>query len=283
MTLAAALTAIDAWPGQDRAVAIVDRGGTLASRGPVEQRLALASVTKPLVAYAVLVAVEEGSLDLDAPIEPGTSVRHLLAHASGLAPDDETSIAAPASRRIYSNAGFEVLGRALEAATAIPTATYLREAVLDPLAMAATTLDGSPASGAVSTTVDLSRFARELLDPTLVAPSTLADATSVQCSGLDGVLPGFGRQSPNDWGLGFEIRDEKHPHWTGSRNSPRTFGHFGRTGTLPLGRSRRPDRVRVPHRRGLRPVGRGRVAGAQRLGARSGGALTGSPSRSTTY
>ena len=49
---------------------------------------------------------------------------------------------------------------------------------------------------------------------------------------LDGVLPGFGRQTPNDWGLGFELRDHKSPHWTGSRNSPRTFGHFGRSGTF---------------------------------------------------
>jgi CubicO group peptidase (beta-lactamase class C family) len=46
------------------------------------------------------------------------------------------------------------------------------------------------------------------------------------------VLPGFGRQEPNDWGLGLELRDGKTPHWTGSRNSPRTFGHFGRSGTF---------------------------------------------------
>ncbi len=47
-----------------------------------------------------------------------------------------------------------------------------------------------------------------------------------------GVLPGFGRQEPNDWGLGLELRDHKSPHWTGSRNSERTFGHFGRSGTF---------------------------------------------------
>jgi CubicO group peptidase (beta-lactamase class C family) len=46
------------------------------------------------------------------------------------------------------------------------------------------------------------------------------------------VLPGFGRQEPNDWGLGFELRDSKSPHWTGSRNSSATFGHFGRSGTF---------------------------------------------------
>jgi len=54
----------------------------------------------------------------------------------------------------------------------------------------------------------------------------------VQFPGLVGVLPGFGRQEPNDWGLGFELRDAKAPHWTGSRNSLRTFGHFGRAGTF---------------------------------------------------
>jgi CubicO group peptidase (beta-lactamase class C family) len=37
---------------------------------------------------------------------------------------------------------------------------------------------------------------------------------------------------PNDWGLGFELRDAKRPHWTGERNSERTFGHFGGSGTF---------------------------------------------------
>jgi len=50
--------------------------------------------------------------------------------------------------------------------------------------------------------------------------------------GLRGVLPGVGRMDPCDWGLGFEIRGRKSPHWTGSRNSPATFGHFGRSGTF---------------------------------------------------
>ncbi len=50
--------------------------------------------------------------------------------------------------------------------------------------------------------------------------------------GLAGVLPGFGRQNPNDWGFGVEIRDGKSPHWTGRRNSAQTFGHFGQSGTF---------------------------------------------------
>jgi CubicO group peptidase (beta-lactamase class C family) len=57
-------------------------------------------------------------------------------------------------------------------------------------------------------------------------------ATSVAFPSLPGVLPGFGRQSSNDWGLGLEIRGHKAPHWTGTTNSERTFGHFGQTGTF---------------------------------------------------
>jgi CubicO group peptidase (beta-lactamase class C family) len=79
---------------------------------------------------------------------------------------------------------------------------------------------------------DLALFARELLAPAVLHPSTLAEATRVQFPGLPGVLPGFGRQRPCDWGLGFELRDGKAPHWTGRQNSPATFGHFGRAGTF---------------------------------------------------
>ena len=84
----------------------------------------------------------------------------------------------------------------------------------------------------MSTVADLSRFAAELMQPTLVSAATVAEATSVVFPGLPGVLPGIGAQEHNDWGLGFEIRDEKSPHWTGSCNSPATFGHFGGSGTF---------------------------------------------------
>jgi CubicO group peptidase (beta-lactamase class C family) len=226
------LTEIDSWPGTRHAAVVVGPAGTRAQHGLLDERFALASVTKLLVAYAVLIAVEEGSLDLDTPLEVGTSLRHLLAHASGLAPDDRSQMAPPATRRIYSNAGFEVIGDLLAEATGIDTAAYVDEAVLAPLGMSGTSLDGSPASGASGTAADLARFAQELLAPTLLAPVTLRDAETVQFPGLDGVLPGFGRQTPNDWGLGFELRDAKDPHWTATNGSPRTFGHFGRAGTF---------------------------------------------------
>src|SRR5262249_43427490 len=113
----------------------------------------------------------------------------------------------------------------------MPFADYLTEAVVRPLGMRAE-LHGSPASGLEGSIADLLVLARELQQPTLVAPETLAEATTVQFPGPAGVLPDFGRVDPNDWGLGFELRDAKSPHWTGTRNSPRTFGHFGGSGTF---------------------------------------------------
>jgi CubicO group peptidase (beta-lactamase class C family) len=124
------------------------------------------------------------------------------------------------------------LGEELFRATGLPAAQYLHEAVVEPLGLQVTRLEGSPASGAISTLDDMLIVGRELLAPTLISDATLREATEVAFPGLDGVLPGFGRQSPNDWGLGFERRDAKSPHWTGTTNSPDTFGHFGRSGTM---------------------------------------------------
>jgi len=194
-----------------------------------------ASVTKLLVALAVLVAVEEGTVDLDdAAGPPGSTVRHLLAHASGMAPDHRRALAAPGTRRIYSNAGYEVLAEVLEGRAAMPFTEYLASAVVTPLGMTGTTLapGASPASGAHGPLADLLVLAGELLAPRLVSPATLGEAVAVAFPGLAGVLPGFGRFDPCDWGLGFELRDAKDPHWTGRRNSPATFGHFGQSGTF---------------------------------------------------
>jgi CubicO group peptidase (beta-lactamase class C family) len=223
---------IDDWPVQRAAVAVVDANGTvLGAHGPQDDSFELASVTKLLTAYATLIAVEEGAVEWDQPAgPPGSTVRHLIAHASGLAFNEHKVMAPPGDRRLYSNAGFEVLAETVRAACDIPFASYLADAVLVPLGMTSTRLVGSPAAGAVSTCADLVRFAAELLAPKLTA--TLDSAVSVAFPGLNGVLPGLGYQRPNDWGLGFELRDHKDPHWTGSLNSAGTFGHFGQSGTF---------------------------------------------------
>lgn len=226
------LRRVDDWPVERAAAAVVTSAGTT-THGDVGRRFPLASVTKPLVAVAALLAVEEEAIALDEPAGPeGSTVRHLLAHTSGLAFSERTVMAEPGTRRLYSSAGFEVLAEHLSSRTGIGFADYLHEAVCEPLGMASTTLDGSPGHGATSTVADLAVLAAELRAPTLLAPGTVTEATTVQFPGLNGVLPGLGYQKPNDWGLGFELRDHKSPHWTGRSSSPATFGHFGQSGTF---------------------------------------------------
>ena len=231
-----ALDALDDWPVPAAAAAVVGPSGVLASRGDTERQFALASVTKPLVARAAQIAIEEGAVDLEtAAGPPGSTVRHLLAHASGLAMHSERTLAKPGSRRMYSNYGFAVLAETVQRASGIEFGRYLTEAVFEPLGMTATRLDGGAQAagfGATSTVADLAAFAGDLLCPATVSAQMHVEATTVQFPGLDGVLPGYGVQRPNDWGLGFEIRDAKSPHWTGAQNSPRSYGHFGQSGTF---------------------------------------------------
>jgi CubicO group peptidase (beta-lactamase class C family) len=230
-----ALRTVEAWPVEHVAVGTASAQGPIAVHGVTSREFRWASVTKPVTALACLVAAEEGAIDLDGAAGPsGSTFRHLLAHASGLPLSGGSPIARPGERRIYSDHGFDVLGSALAEAAEMPFADYLRAAVIEPLDLGVR-YHGRPGSGLSGSLGDLLALGRELLAPTLVAPETLAEATSVQFPGLVGVLPGFGRQEPNDWGLGFELRDAKSPHWTGARNSPRTFGHFGRSGTFLWG------------------------------------------------
>ncbi len=228
-----ALRQVDGWGVENAAVAVLGPGGELGSRGDRTRVYRIASVTKLMTALAALVAAEEGVIDLDEPAgPPGSTIRHLLAHASGLPFEGHgPPIARPGTRRIYSNTGFEVLADAVAQRAEMPFADYLREAVFRPLQLEAE-LRGSPAADVHASLDDLVRFARELLAPTLVSAETLAEATSVQFPGLAGVLPGIGRYDPLDWGLGFELKDAKEPHWSGSRTSPGTFGHFGGSGTF---------------------------------------------------
>ncbi len=227
-----ALRQVDRWEAGRATAGVARAEGVVATHGATDEPYAWASITKPVTALAVLVAAEEGILELDEPAgPPGSTVRHLLAHASGLPFEQGSPIGRPGARRIYSNHGFLVLGEHAGARAGMPFADLLRAAVLEPLGLGCT-FDGHPGAGLHGSLDDLLALGREWLAPTLVSPETFAEATSVQFPGLDGVIPGVGRFSPNDWGLGFELKDGKPGHWTGARTSPRTFGHFGGSGTF---------------------------------------------------
>jgi CubicO group peptidase (beta-lactamase class C family) len=227
-----ALRQVDAWHAENVAAGVLSGREVIATRGSEDREFRWASVTKPATALAVLVSAEEGTVDLDeAAGPPGSTVRHLLAHASGLPFEGREPIGRPGVRRIYSNTGFDVLAELVAERAEMAFGEYLRRAVLDPLGMGAE-LRGSAGSHLFGSLDDLLRLARELQDPTLIAPETLAEAITVQFPGLAGVVPDLGRFDPNDWGLGFELKDEKPGHWSGSKPSPRTFGHFGGSGTF---------------------------------------------------
>lgn len=221
------------WPTDDHAVGVTDRDATSASTGSADVVMPVASVTKPTFALGVLVAVNDGLVHLDEPAGPDSStVRHLLAHASGLGPDADSPTTAAGRRRIYSNQGYEVLGDLITERTGAGPGEWLADEVFAPLGMDASTLAGSPAHAMTSTVTDLLALGRELLVPTLLEPE-LGDALATpQFPDLDGVLPGYGRQTPNPWGLGVEIRGTKEPHWTGPDQPATTFGHFGQSGSF---------------------------------------------------
>lgn len=222
-----ALRQVDGWPCEHVAVGVT--GAVEATHGDSDRVFPWASVTKLATAVAMLVAAEEGVVDLDEPAGPeGSTFRHLLAHASGLPFEAGAPIAPPGRRRIYSNYGFEVAAALVEERAELPFAEYFAHV----WAGTSAALQGSAGSGVSGSLADALVLARELQRPARIAEETLDEARTVQFPGLDGVLPGFGRQQPNDWGLGLELRDGKTPHWTGSRNSPSTFGHFGRSGTF---------------------------------------------------
>jgi CubicO group peptidase (beta-lactamase class C family) len=206
------LAAIDGWSAEIAAAGVVRADGVVGTHGPREVPFRWASVTKLLTGLATLVAVEEGAVELD------ERLRRLLSHAGE-------------RRRQYSNEAIEEAAEIVAAGAEMPFAEYFHEAVVAPLGLRGS-LQGSPASEYVGPLDDLLALGRECLAPTLVAQETLDEATTVQFPGLPGVLPGWGRQEPNDWGLTFELRDDKSPHWMGTLTSRRSFGHFGQSGTF---------------------------------------------------
>lgn len=235
--LDAALRAIDGWGGPRAAAKILvgHRETDIETRthGPADVILPWASVTKLVTAWSALVAVDRGLLRLDDPVGPaGASVGHLLAHASGLGFDSQRPLSPPARTRMYSNAGYDLLGSTLAERAGRPFEGWLTASLLEPLGMSTTRLAGRPSQGLIGPLEDLAAFGRELLRPTLIAPGLAAKAVSPAFAGLAGILPGVGRYEDLAWGLGPEVHAGKTQHWMGRANSSAAFGHFGRSGSF---------------------------------------------------
>lgn len=135
-----------------------------------DTRFRIGSITKQFTAALVLQLVEEGAVELDAPITrylpdypamqgDSVTVHHLLTHTSGIpsytslpnfleltrdpyAPDSFLTVFSgldlefePGTQYRYSNSGYFILGVLVEHVTGLPYADALRRRLLDPLGL----------------------------------------------------------------------------------------------------------------------------------------------------
>src|SRR5699024_9599564 len=208
-----ALDKISQWPVDNVAGALIGPDG-VDMIGDTAREYDIKSVTKPVVALGVMLAVEEGAVELDQSAGPeGSTLRHLLSHASGVDFDSREVKRPVEDRRIYSSAGYEWAAEIVSDAPALDFPDYLKEGLFEPLRIIATRLEGSAVHGLISSVDDLVKFASEVLDPQIIHPDTLAEMRTVQFPDLRGIVPGYGMHRPCPWGLGFEIHGEKNPHW----------------------------------------------------------------------
>jgi len=164
------------------AVAVVDRkgplyfgnAGTTSAGAPIgpDTPFRVASVSKSFTAFAVLLLVDRGLVDLDAPVTrylpdfrladdraSSITVRHLLTHTSGMADTGfaEMSrrqpaslvqavarlksahlVASPGAQWNYHNPNYHVLARLVEVVSGRDFARFLREEIFEPAGMTRT-------------------------------------------------------------------------------------------------------------------------------------------------
>lgn len=178
----AVLSELDGWPVDSVSAAVV-AGDQTWTHGDVNRPYALASVSKLITAYAVLMAVEEGALELEDTIDPDLvpafasppTVRQLLDHSAGMGFLDRAQLKPPGQRRVYSSAAYDLLGEVVERATGIQFGEYIREGICLPLGLHAD-VSGGAGHGFAASVSDLQRLSREFLAPTLLARETVERA-----------------------------------------------------------------------------------------------------------
>lgn len=218
--------------GFEAAAIVLGPEGERERRGDVERIRPWRSVTKALTGLGAALALQEGRVSLDDEAgPPGATLRHLLAHASGCFYESDATLQAPGLRRHYSNYGIDEAARHVERAVGRDFGDWVQERIADPLGMTGLEWEGSASVGASGALVDLALLAAELQHPTLLVKEVHAQLVGVHFPELVGIMPGFGKQDPNPFGLGIEVRGTKSPHWTATTGSERTYGHFGMRGT----------------------------------------------------
>ncbi|MBC2681163.1 serine hydrolase domain-containing protein [Corynebacterium anserum] len=238
MSIVDVLQTTGEWPVEEVAASAITSDG-IECVGDTSESFSLASVSKLITAYAVLIAYEEGAFDLDDGVPPSLlpsfdvtpTYRELLSHASGMAFASREQEKPARTRRIYSSAGYEVLAEALEYTTEIAFPDYVNQAVSQPLNIEIT-VEGSAGHGFSASVDALTTLAQEFLGPRLLSEETLEEALHPQFPRLSGIVPGYGRHNPCTWGLGFSLHGGKIPHWIPQSMPHDTAGHFGQSGTF---------------------------------------------------
>lgn len=148
-------------PTWEAAYGVTDR----TSPTPVEASTVFegASLSKPLVAYGALLLAQDGTLELDRPMdsylpepylphEPAAAVitaRMALGHTTGYPnwrPAEQLSLVRPPGSQFgYSGEGYVQLGCVIEHLTHQPLGAFLSERVLQPLGIADSSFTWSPA------------------------------------------------------------------------------------------------------------------------------------------
>ncbi len=201
------------------------------------RRFALASVTKPLVARAAQVAIEEGAFELDTPAgPPGSTVRHLLAHTAGYAMTSAKVIAAPGTRRIYSNHGFAVLAEVARAGIG-----HRVRHLPDRVGLRAARDDRHRRSTAEPRPPGTARRRRSTIwwhsPATCWRRRRCPDRCTTRrrpCSsrGSTACCPASGCSGPTTGGWASRSATANRRTGRGRRTRRRTYGHFGQSGTF---------------------------------------------------
>ena len=220
------------WPGEPAVIGLRQQGSEVHEvfrRGPVDQVRSWASVSKT-VASLEFALLHDADPDLGhLPAGPeGSTLSHLLAHASGLGFEADSPRAPVGTKRVYSNLGIDL---AVDAMSGGEAAALWADKIFRPLGIKAS-LEGRPSAGVEGNCLDLAKLAGEWLNPTLMSLYSRDDVRSVFLPELSGVVPGYGRFDPCWWGLGVEVNGEKN-HWMGDWPEL-SFGHFGQSGALLL-------------------------------------------------
>ena len=220
---------------------IIDSAGNEYIYGDKNKVYELASITKLFSAITICETAAAGFIDLDEVVKDSrfnyeeTYLKDLISHAGGISFKGEIPQIKPRTKRIYSNLGFEIAGNYLSnkiskefgETTFIDIFNQGLKTILTRQQDSILDLYGSCAFASRGNLLAIGQLLREMREPTFIDGQAHKTMITTYLEGLSGVIPGWGRSENCGFGYGYEIKEDKFPHWMGTKSSAQTFGHFG--------------------------------------------------------